>query len=117
MSDHNDISPLERGYNTFRAGLDLVRGGGGRTNYTGFEGQYDERDIEIVPNMKNGGCPPGSRIAVDDCTGEIYCKKTRKRRKRLLSCSDKADIAFVVGTLGKGSLAQTAIASLIARCG
>ncbi len=75
-------------------------------------------DIEIVPSMDaQGRCPPGSAIARDACTGEIYCKKTRKRRKRLLTCGDKADIAFVIGTLGKGQIAQTAIASLLARCG
>ncbi len=75
-------------------------------------------DFEIVPNMtESGECPPGSRIARDACTGEIYCKKIRKRRKRLLTCSDKADIAFITGTLGKGALAQTAISSLLARCG
>ncbi len=65
----------------------------------------------------NGVCPPGFQVAADACTGEIFCKKTKKRRKRLLTCGDKADIAFVIGTLGKGQIAQTAIASLLARCG
>ncbi len=65
----------------------------------------------------DGVCPPGFTVAVDHCTGQIICKKTRRRRKRLLTCSDKADIAFLTGTLGKGQLAQTAISSLLSRCG
>ncbi len=74
--------------------------------------------IQINPTMgSDGQCPPGSHIAVDKCSGMLYCAKNRKRRKRLLTCSDKADIAFITGTLGKGALAQTAIASLLAKCG
>lgn len=65
-------------------------------------------DIEIVP---------GTRFDIDPVTGDVVCKKTRRRRKRLLTCSDKADIAFLTGTLGKGALAQTAITSVLARCG
>ncbi len=65
----------------------------------------------------DGFCAPGFHVVVDKCSGQIVCRPNKKRRKRLLTCTDKADIAFVVGTLGKGQLAQTAIASLLARCG
>ncbi len=81
-------------------------------------------DIEILSNVEaaaagistNGVCPPGFHVAVDKCSGAIVCKKTRRRRKRMLSCSDKVDISFITGTLGKGQMAQAAIAALIAKC-
>lgn len=44
--------------------------------------------------------------------------KPRRRRKRLLTCSDKADIAFLHGQLGGGALGRAAISSLLSRrCG
>ena len=62
-------------------------------------------------------CPPQDKYwKVDSCTGQLVPVKRRRRRKRLLSCSDKADLAFLVGTLGKGSIASTAISSLLAKC-
>ncbi len=64
----------------------------------------------------NGVCPPGFHVAVDPCSGAIVCKKTRRRRKRMLTCADKADIAFITGTLGKGQMAQVAISALITKC-
>jgi len=99
----------------------LLPGGGldTRRSFSGFESQVEGArlpPIEINPSMANGVCPPGSHIAVDKCTGEIFCKKTRKRRKRLLTCSDKADIAFIIGQLGKGATSQSAISAMLARC-
>jgi len=79
-------------------------------------------DIDIVAGGVGGGspggdiCAPGFHVAVDKCTGQLVCKKTRRRRKRMLTCGDKADIAFLTGTLGKGQMAQTAISALIAKC-
>lgn len=70
-------------------------------------------DIDI----QSQGFAPGTKFEVDPATGEVKIIKRRRRRKRLLTCSDKADIAFVTGTLGKGSLASTAISSLLSRCG
>ncbi len=87
-------------------------GGGGGGGPPPFQ-----TDFPPQPVSGNGVCPPGFQVAVDHCTGQIVCKKTRKRRKRLLTCSDKADIAFITGTLGKGAMAQTAISALLARCG
>ncbi len=75
-------------------------------------------DIEIQSQAQaaassNGEC---KTFRVDRCTGELVCIKPRKRRRRLLTCGDKADIAFIVGSLGKGALGQTAISSMLARC-
>ena len=39
----------------------------------------------------------------------------RRRRRKLLTASDKADIAFITGTLGKGEMGRTAIAALLSR--
>lgn len=39
----------------------------------------------------------------------------RHRRKRLLTCQDKSDIAFLHGQLGSGALGKAAISSLLAR--
>ncbi len=65
--------------------------------------------------IQSQGFPPGTKMEVDPVTGEVTILKRRRRRKRLLTCQDKADIAFIVGTLGKGSLASTAISSLMSR--
>ncbi len=115
---HEDIGS---GIATVAGGIATVAGivQGSRVTNRNYAGPFTPgADFEIVPTMgASGECPPGSRIARDSCTGEIYCKRIRRRRKRLLSCSDKADIAFITGTLGKGSLAQTAIAALLAKCG
>jgi len=70
-------------------------------------------DIDILSQ----GFPPGTKLEVDPATGEIRIVKRRRRRKRLLTCGDKADIAFLTGTLGKGQLAQGAITSLLSKCG
>ncbi len=70
-----------------------------------------------VQTSSNGTCPPTDRRFKLDCFGQLVEVKKRRRRRRLLSCGDKADIAFITGTLGKGSLAGTAISSLLARCG
>lgn len=62
------------------------------------------------------GPPRDKYWKIDSCTGQLVPATRRRRRKRLLSCSDKADLAFLVGTLGKGSIASTAISSLLAKC-
>lgn len=49
--------------------------------------------------------------------GQFVTKsKRRRRRRRLLTCGDKADIAFLKGTLGSGTMGQTAISAVLARC-
>lgn len=42
-------------------------------------------------------------------------KKNRRRRRKLLTCGDKADIAFLYGQLGGGALGRSAISSLLSR--
>ena len=59
---------------------------------------------------------PGTKFDIDPVTGEVTAKKKRRRRKRLLTCADKADIAFIVGTLGKGQTGTSAVTTLLARC-
>jgi len=83
-------------------------------------------DIEILSNeeARAAGIPTtpvstngNPHFRRDPCTGKLVLVKKRRRRKRMLSCSDKADMAFVIGQLGKGQLASTTISALIARCG
>lgn len=77
--------------------------------------------IQPIPTGMSGAevvvAAAGTDTFKIDALGQLVLVKKRRRRKRLLTCSDKADIAFVTGTLGKGSLAQSAISSLLARCG
>lgn len=47
--------------------------------------------------------------------GELLKKRPKRRRRRLLTCSDKADIAFLHGQLGSGALGRSAISSLLSR--
>ncbi len=41
--------------------------------------------------------------------------KRRRRRRQLLTCGDKADIAFLTGTLGKGAMGQAAVSAVLSR--
>ncbi len=41
--------------------------------------------------------------------------RPRRRRRKLLTCGDKADIAFLYGNLGGGQLGRAAITSLLSR--
>lgn len=41
--------------------------------------------------------------------------RKRRRRRKLLTCGDKADIAFLHGNLGGGQLGRAAISSLLSR--
>ena len=48
--------------------------------------------------------------------GEL--KKRRYRRRKLLTCGDKADIAFIVGQVGTGAMGKAAVSALLSRrCG
>jgi len=46
---------------------------------------------------------------------DYVAKPRRRRRRALLTQSDKGDIAFLVGTLGKGQLASAAISALLSK--
>jgi hypothetical protein len=74
-------------------------------------GNFDLADGTYLPGGRNiqiTGSGPG---------GRVY-GRPRRRRKRLLTCSDKADIAFLHGQLGGGQMGRAAISSLLSRrCG
>lgn len=64
---------------------------------------------------------PGSDIEI---MGEAEARaagllpRRRRRRRRLLTCQDKADIAFLHGQLGSGALGKAAISAVLSRrCG
>ncbi len=72
-----------------------------------FEAQVEAiKDVDIVSGM---------RYEIDPVTGELVEKKKRRRRRRMLTCQDKNDIAFLVGTLGKGQMAQAAVTAVLTR--
>ncbi len=77
-------------------------------------------DIQIESNAEAEArrCNNGfdKRFRIDPCSGQLVEVKKRRRRRRLLTCGDKADIAFVTGTLGKGQTGAAAISTLLARC-
>ncbi len=61
--------------------------------------------------------PQGADIDIQSqqeaCAG--VGRKQRRRRRKLLTCGDKADIAFLYGQLGGGQLGRAAITSLLSR--
>lgn len=69
--------------------------------------------VRLVDRFVAGGSsstfPEGADLRIVSST------KRRSRRKRLLTCQDKADIAFLTGNLGKGQLASSAISSVLSR--
>ncbi len=74
-------------------------------------------DIQTQAEAAAGPCPPGYIPRWDKCSGTMKCVKRRSRRKKLLTCSDRGDIAFVIGQLGKGANGQAAVSALLSRCG
>jgi len=108
------------------SGLINSRSSGGGTGVSGFVGQANATGVgpggfPTFPvgsqiDIQSQGFPPGTKFEVDASTGEVKILKRRRRRKRLLTCSDKADIAFVVGNLGKGAMGQAAVSGLLSRC-
>ncbi len=78
-------------------------------------GQIFDRGSDITVDPLTGvcgsDCPPGFHFdAKRGC-----CVKTRRRRKRMLTCGDKSDISFLTATLGKGDMAKAAIGALLSR--
>lgn len=66
------------------------------------------RDVEIY-GRDEVQFDPGSN------TYAVVRPQRRRRRKRLLTCSDKSDIAFLRGQLGGGELGRAAITALLSR--
>jgi len=84
---------------------------GGLINYVGervFGGP--EVDADYIPQGPEQY--PGQLRQLPDGRW-VKCK--RHRRKKLLTMSDKADIAFLRGTLGGGELGRAAITALLSR--
>lgn len=57
------------------------------------------------------------RYRLNPATGkwEVAGKCRRRRRRRLLTASDKADLAFIIGQMGSGQLGKAAVSSLLSR--
>lgn len=93
-----------RGGDALTTATSLMAGGtgGGTGGAFGTPGA----PIEIVP---------GTVYEIDPVTGDVRRKRKRRRRRQLLTCSDRNDIAFIIGVLGKGSIANTAISTLLSR--
>ncbi len=56
-----------------------------------------------------GGTPPRGYKVVNYCGQGVLRKIRRRRRKRMLTASDKSDIAAIVGLVGKGQMAAALI--------
>ncbi len=56
-----------------------------------------------------GGAPPKGYKVVNWCGKGVLRKVRRRRRKRILTASDSADIATIVGLVGKGQMASALI--------
>jgi hypothetical protein len=69
---------------------------------------YTDMPYASVPTRAQVGAPHGHPHP----RGLVH---RRRRRRKLLTASDKADIAFITGTLGKGEMGRTAIAALLSR--
>ncbi len=55
----------------------------------------------------SGGVPPKGYKVVNSCGVGVLRKVRRRRRKRMLTVSDKNDIASIISMVGKGQLAAT----------
>jgi len=56
-----------------------------------------------------GGTPPKGYKVVNWCGMGVLRKVRRRRRRRILTASDKADISYIISTAGKGQLAASLI--------
>ena len=56
-----------------------------------------------------GGVPPKGFKVVNWCGQGVLRKVRRRRRRRILTASDKADISYIISTAGKGQLAASLI--------
>lgn len=71
--------------------------------------------IKSAQTSSTATAGPGGVKAIDSTytVGRPYRK--RRRRRRLLTAQDKADIAFLHGQLGSGQLGRAAISALLSR--
>lgn len=88
------LAMLSRGAGTLvGGGRSLILDGGGAGQFARVAGAAVVGSALADPQ---GGLLPGFRI---NAAGEIV--KVRRRRRRALTASDKADIGFIAGILGK----------------
>lgn len=84
------------------------------TNVIGGYFEEGSSGADVVAMASGNGCgprcPPGHVWSLT----KGCCVKSRRRRKRMLTCSDKEDIAYLTATLGKGEMAKSAIGQLLA---
>jgi hypothetical protein len=106
---------------------DMMLQAGGTAAVRAAQGQGSPFPVGGATSTAGGLTPanfeyftPGSTPQItgsNGFAGSGYGRKRRRRRK-LLTCSDKADIAFLHGQLGGGQLGRAAISSLLSRrCG
>jgi len=75
-------------------------------------------EFGLTGNQLEGGCTTKARtrrltVTIDNATGEVVSvcpAKRRKRRRRLATCSDIADLQQLKGIFGKGTGMQAWIA-------
>ncbi len=111
------ISPtvIAAGGAVLSAAIRALSSGGGGGGKTAFQ---VGSDIDIISNAEAAAsCNGTSDKRFKLCNGVMVEVKRRRRRRRLLTCTDKVDIGFITGVLGKGSGGQSAISSMLARCG
>jgi len=75
--------------------------------------------VQVAPVMENvcgldgqawgGQAPPKGYKVVNYCGQAVLRKIRRRRRRRMLSVSDKNDIASIISMAGKGQLAASLI--------
>lgn len=76
----------------------------------------DPRVLEEIheEEVLMGKATANTKLVIDPQTGKIT-RQRRHRRRRLLTAQDKADIAFLRGTLGGGELGRAAITAALTR--
>lgn len=106
----------------FSGAIDLAQGQtiGGYTipNITGTGNQFVGTPGQVPPAgangaaMYSGSCPPRkTRTLTIDCATGAEVKRTRRRRRRLLTSSDLGDLAQLQALVGKGSNAMSVAVS------
>lgn len=76
--------------------------------------------IDVDELVQGGSFDVGEDIEITDQYGNrieanIEPRNRRRRRRKLLTASDKSDIAFLVGQLGTGQAGKAAISALLSR--
>lgn len=85
FADPSEVGPVER----------VITGGLGPESCEGM--------------VWSGGTPPKGFKVVNWCGKGVLRRVRRRRRRRILTASDKADISYIISTAGKGQLAASLI--------